>query len=125
MVYNSGLTSITGSVNVTSTTSLPQPSATQVPVCQYNVCNGASQNAYTVPAGKTFYYFGGFTTPAVGGTVTVYLNDASTVVHSTNCILNTSQNMVSPVPIAIYTATQIVKVTGTNGLGISLIGYYV
>lgn len=91
---------ITGSVAV----GLPTPASTQTIINVANVGSGSVQNAYTVTAGKSFALFG-ILQSGTANTYRVYKTDGTTMVMST-----TSTDVMSAIPIWIYTAGQIVKV---------------
>ena len=78
--------------------------------------NSATQIAYTVPAGKTFYLYG--ITHNVGNAtanVSVFETNGTTKVFEYAQLANDNKIIVSPFPLAKYLENTYVKVTATSG----------
>lgn len=104
---------ITGGLTITPVA--PTPSATQSVINVVTQGNGASQNAYTVTAGKTFYLFGVWVEPGVSAST--FANNAGTTILKVGSTAGTDIGRVHTfaTPIASFTAGQNVKCTTTNG----------
>jgi hypothetical protein len=111
--------------NVTLTTEgnlgISLPSDNQEIINVAGTGNGATQNAYTVPAGKIFYLFCAPSTCGVAQSMSVYLNDGATrvITHNINAIPSI---MSGSIPFAKYTAGEIVKVNATASVLYSIVG---
>lgn len=109
---------ITGSVS----TATPIPSTTNAVVNTAFTTTGAAQDAYTVPAGYTFHLMGICCQTVGNRTLTIYKNDGATAVFGVYQEANgagwfgDSYRFSSICPIWSYTAAQVVKVNGTNGV---------
>lgn len=102
---SSGLTSITGSVSVSSTTAIPQPSSSQtlVTVKSQASING-NKTLYTVTAGKTFYLMG-LHVYATGAVTQCSLKDnAGNIIFYVVPVTLTCYTIASAVPIASFAA---------------------
>ena len=110
MSYNSGQTSVTGSVQATG--SCPVVGTSQTFVNVNGAGNGTTQTAYTVTTGKTFYLYG--FQESVGYIGVVYKNDGTTVVVTHQQSGTAQMPFASSVPIAVYTSAQLVKVNASN-----------
>lgn len=102
---------INGSGNLIS--ELPIPRGSQSVININGTGNGASQNAYTVTTGKTFYLYGYFV--QAGFNIAVYLNNGTTKVGDLTTSANSTQcPFTSFCPVGVYTSAQVVKVTASN-----------
>jgi len=119
---SSGLTSVTGSVTAVNS-GFSSPSATQTIVNVAAVGSGASQDAYTVTAGKKFYLTGVVNSADAAGAVIVYKSDAATIVTKLTTLINSPKTFTPITPIWVYQATTIVKVTATLNVPYQLVGY--
>lgn len=123
--YQSGTTSITGSVtaSVTTTPTLPTPGSTQTLIKITGTGNGSVQNAYTVTAGKTFYLFNAGSVDGASSRVSIFANDGTTYNWETWAnITNGPTAHMAAFPIGVYTTAQVVKVNVTNGFTYYLYG---
>jgi len=114
-------TTVTISGAVTTSAAIPQPNALQTVVHNYTQ---STTDAYTVPAGKTFYLMGVIGAAAAAATVHIYENDGATNVLYFKIVAGTSETVSSTSPMAIYTENQIVKRINDATI-ISLWGYLV
>lgn len=112
MSFDSGLTSVTGSVSVTTTNQISVLGTNQTQVNVVATGNGAVQNAYTTTSGKTFYLMG--IQCSAGYVATFYKNDGTTAVLQHQSGAQTAPATASPTPIAVYTSGQVVKVNASN-----------
>lgn len=110
MSYQSGQTSVTGSVQATG--SLPILGTSQTFINVNGSGTGSTITAYTVTSGKTFYLYG--FQESVGYIGVVYKNDGTTTVVSHQCSGTVQSPIVSSVPMAVYTSGQLVKVNASN-----------
>lgn len=114
VALQSGQTSITGSVSVSSTTQVPTIGASQTLVNGAVTTTGSNQNVYTVTAGKTFYLFG-FGITDSGGNLYVYKSDGTTLLARNNTAAANPIMFISGVPIAAYAATTNCVMKGDAG----------
>lgn len=90
-----------------SVLSIPLPSSSQTPIHAQTLLSTTNiTTVYTVPAGYTFYLFGGHIYANAAGSTTVYENDGTTTVM---LMRSTTDYYSSACPIAVYTAGQLVK----------------
>lgn len=116
VALQSGQTSITGSVSVSSTTQVPTVGASQTHIAAAFSTTGSNQTVYTVTSGKTFYLFGFGGTDAAAFNTFVYKADGTTLIARSNPGASGSGqgSTTSPCPIAVYTSTQTVILKGDN-----------
>ena len=122
MVFNSGSTSITGSVSVTVSGTLPKNSATQTLVNAG--CRGAAAAAttlYTVPAGKTFYCLGVVMSSSVA--CEMYVLDDATEVTVANLQANGTVSYTGGVIFAAAENSVIAVTSNSTGKGCRIWGY--
>jgi hypothetical protein len=122
-IAQSGQTTVTGTVtaNATITGNIPIPSSTQTIINLSQTGNSAFQtmndvttgSSYTVPTGKTFYLFGASWTSG-NYTCEVAANDGTTIRQKFYTETGGSPRIFSSVPIAVYTAGQVVKMKLNN-----------
>ena len=111
-----GLTGSSVTISGSVANSIQTPSATQTVISKDTIGNGGDQTTYTVTAGKTFYLYG-IRLNDGAGYVIVYANDASTIKGYVQSTLTSGSNAhISPVPIWVYTAGQVVHCVASNGL---------
>ena len=121
MSYQSGQTSITGSVTVSSTTQVPVLGSTQTMINVAHAGNGTVQTIYTVTSGKTLYVFG--VQAGYGYQFALYKSDGTTQIcnHATGASVDMFAS-VGGSPIAVYTTGTAVKANVSNGSTGFLIG---
>jgi len=116
--FNGLTASVTISGSVTTTNQIIIPSSTQTLIHKYNVVGAAVTDLYTIPANKIFYLYGVMGSTAANGWNRVYENDGATIITMLSSLAGASQSFSSAIPIASFTAAQVVKgeSSGANGV---------
>jgi hypothetical protein len=122
LTYNSGITSVTGNVSVTTTSALPAPGASQTMINYSSGRAGTSWSSspatlYTVTNGKKFYLMG---FSCSGPTVASDFTDNGTVkfaIPTGSTILNGGG-----APIAVFSTS--VQAVATSGSGTPVVNFW-
>ena len=91
---------------------IPMPSATQAVINYTATGTGAVTSDYTVTAGKSFALFG--VSVIAGSRCQVYKTNGTTQIADAYGVATGSPDIISYVPIWIYTAGEIVKVNASG-----------
>lgn len=129
MSFNfNGITSTNVTING-AVAAMPLPASTQTIINVSTTGNGVVQDAYTVPAGKTFYLFGASITNAGGDRLLqIFKTNGSTElirIQSTQNLANwliLNMPFSSSVPIWAYAAGEIVKCKCTDTIDYNING---
>ena len=112
---------ITGSVN---TSGIPVPDSTQTLICEQVTGTGANQTAYTVPADKIFYLYALMVNHGASWSALLYDHSDTEIFRISRGDLGIK--IVNPsIPMVKYTAAQNVRLNGTSGAEMTIMGILV